>query len=214
VILFDEIEKAHPEVFNILLQVLDNGKLTDAKGRSVNFRNAVIILTSNIGSQFIDRMEKIGFASDKAEETNYNDAKGKVLEALKDHFRPEFLNRLDEIVVFDTLGKDAIKDIVKIQVELVTRRLAEKEIRLELSDTVLEHLAKEGYSPQYGARPLKRLIQTKILTPIASLMVGKKISKGSRITVALKAGEFTFDLKNPRKNGVTDGFVVGEAVEK
>jgi ATP-dependent Clp protease ATP-binding subunit ClpB len=212
VILFDEIEKAHPEVFNILLQVLDNGKLTDAKGRSVNFRNTVIILTSNIGSQYIDKMEKLGFVSDKTDETNYKDAKEKVLEALKNHFRPEFLNRLDDIIVFDILGKEVIKDIVKIQVEIVTRRLAEKEIRLELNDAVLDHLTKEGYNPQYGARPLKRLIQNKILTPIASLMVGKKITKGSRIIVSMKGDEFVFDLKNPRKSAVGDGFVVSDAV--
>jgi ATP-dependent Clp protease ATP-binding subunit ClpB len=213
VILFDEIEKAHPEVFNILLQVLDNGKLTDAKGRSVNFRNTVIILTSNIGGQYIDRMEKIGFASEKTEEVEYNDAKNKVMGALKDHFRPEFLNRLDDIIVFDVLKKDAIKDIVKIQVEIVVKRLAEKEIRLELTNDVLELLAKEGYNPQYGARPLKRLIQSKILTPVASLMVGKKISKGSRIIVSVKNGEFLFDLKNPRKSALTEGFVVSDVVE-
>ncbi len=216
IILFDEIEKAHPEVFNILLQVLDNGKLTDAKGRAVNFKNTVIILTSNIGSQYIDKMEKLGFASDSTEEANYKDTKGKVLEALKDHFRPEFLNRLDDIIVFDVLSREVIKDIVKIQVEIVVRRLAEREIRLELSDSVLEHLSKEGYNPQYGARPLKRLIQNKVLTPIASLMVGKKIIKGSRIVVGLKGkngeSEFTFDVKNPRKSGVADNFVVSDGM--
>ena len=213
VILFDEIEKAHPEVFNILLQVLDNGKLTDAKGRVVNFRNTVIILTSNIGSQYIDRMEKLGFASgDATEETNYADAKTKVLEALKDHFRPEFLNRLDDIIVFDVLGKEAIKDIVGLQVEIVVKRLAEKEIRLELSNDVLETLTKEGYNPQYGARPLKRLIQTHILTPIASLMVGKKVLKGSKISVTVKNDEFSFDVKNPRKSSVADNIIVSDGL--
>ena len=131
------------------------------------------------------------------------------------------MNRLDDIIVFDVLGKEIIKDIVKIQVELVVRRLAEKEIRLELSDGVLEQLAKDGYNPQYGARPLKRLIQNKILTPIASLMVGKKMGKGSRVSVSVKAGdkkgdgamEFTFDVKNPRKSGVTENFVVSEVTE-
>ncbi len=208
VILFDEIEKAHPEVFNILLQVLDNGKLTDAKGRVVNFRNTVIILTSNIGARYIDKMEKIGFATDNSEKSNYEEAKTKVLEALKDHFKPEFLNRLDDIIVFDILSRDSIKDIVKIQVEIVEKRLAEKEIKLTLTDSVLDHLAKEGYSPQYGARPLKRLIQSKILTPIASLMVSKGLSKGGVISVDMKAGEFVFTVKKG-KNGsfVSDGFV-------
>ncbi len=208
VILFDEIEKAHPEVFNILLQVLDNGRLTDSKGRVVNFRNTVIILTSNIGARYIDKMEKIGFASDQSEKTNYNDAKSKVLDALKDHFRPEFLNRLDEILVFDILSKEAITQIVKIQVEIVRKRLAEKEIKLTLSDSVIEHLAKEGYSPQYGARPLKRLIQSKIMTEIASLMVSKGLMKGGAISVDMKGSEFTFTVKKGRNGSfVTDGFV-------
>ena len=210
VILFDEIEKAHPEVFNILLQVLDNGRLTDAKGRLVNFRNTVIILTSNIGARYIDRMEKIGFASDKSEKANYEEAKSKVLDALKDHFRPEFLNRLDDIIVFDILSKEAIADIVNIQIDIVKERLAQKEIKLTLSNSVISHLAKEGYSPQYGARPLKRLIQTKILTPIASLMVSKGLSKGGAVSVDLKGNEFTFSVKKG-KNGsfVTESFVNG-----
>lgn len=208
VILFDEIEKAHPEVFNILLQVLDNGKLTDAKGRTVNFRNTVIILTSNIGSRYIDKMEKIGFAGEKSEKVNYDDAKSKVMDALKDHFRPEFLNRLDDIIIFDILSKEAIQDIVRIQVEIVKERLLQKEIKLELSLPVINHLSKEGYNPQYGARPLKRLIQNQILTPIASLMVSKGISKGGSIHVDIKDGKFTFNVKKG-KNGsfVTDGFV-------
>ncbi len=213
VILFDEIEKAHPEVFNVLLQILDNGRLTDAKGRVVNFRNTVIILTSNIGARFIDKMEKIGFASGDSEKSNYVDAKARVLDALKDHFRPEFLNRLDDIIVFDILSKEAVAEIVRIQVEIVTERLAQKEIRLTLSDSVLAHLAKEGYSPQYGARPLKRLIQTKILTPIASLMISKGLSKGGSISVDTKSGEYIFNVKKG-KNGsfVTNPFVSENAL--
>jgi ATP-dependent Clp protease ATP-binding subunit ClpC len=208
VVLFDEIEKAHPEVFNILLQVLDNGRLTDAKGRTVNFRNSVVILTSNIGSQHINKMEKIGFAVDKTEKAGYEDAKSKVLEALKDHFRPEFLNRLDDILVFDILSKEAVAQIVKIQVEILKDRLAQKEITLNLSDAVFDHLAKEGYSPQYGARPLKRLLQTKILTPIASLMVGKGVMKGGIISVDIKDGEFVFDVKKGKKGSfIADGIV-------
>jgi len=200
VVLFDEIEKAHPEVFNILLQVLDNGRLTDAKGRSVNFRNTVIILTSNIGAKYIDKMEKIGFASDDSQKASYDDAKKRVTDALKDHFRPEFLNRLDDIIVFDILSQDAIKDIVKIQVEVVVKRLAEKEIKLTLSEGVYAYLVKEGYSPQYGARPLKRLIQNKILTPVASLMITKGLSKGGAVSVDMKGEEFTFSVKKG-KNG-------------
>ena len=150
-------------------------------------------------------MEKIGFASDKTEKTNYEEAKSKVIEALKDHFRPEFLNRLDDIIVFDILSKDAIAEIVKIQVNLVRERLLQKEIKLTLTDSVLRHLAKEGYSPQYGARPLKRLVQSKILTPIASLMISKSLSKGGSITVDMKPAsqqgggdEFLFTVKKGR----------------
>ncbi|HEU5115013.1 MAG TPA: AAA family ATPase [Candidatus Paceibacterota bacterium] len=199
VILFDEIEKAHPEVFNILLQVLDNGRLTDTKGRVVNFKNTVIILTSNIGAQYIDRMEKIGFAADSSEKRRYDDVKGKVLESLRDYFRPEFLNRLDSIIIFDVLSPEAIKDIVKIQVDQIVKRLEEKEIRLEVTSSVLDYLAKEGYNPQYGARPLKRLIQEKILTPVAGFMISQGVGKGGSITVGLKGGEFTFDVKKGKK---------------
>jgi ATP-dependent Clp protease ATP-binding subunit ClpC len=182
-----------------LLQVLDNGQLTDAKGRAVNFRNTVIILTSNIGSQYIDKMEKIGFAYDKTEKAGYEEAKTKVMDALKDHFRPEFLNRLDDIVIFDILGKEAIAEIVKIQVGIITERLAQKEISITLTPAVYTDLADTGYSPQYGARPLKRLIQNKILTPIASLMVSKGIMKGGSIAVDVKGGEYTFDVKKGKK---------------
>jgi ATP-dependent Clp protease ATP-binding subunit ClpB len=212
VILFDEIEKAHPEVFNILLQVLDNGKLTDSKGRVVNFRNTVIILTSNIGSRFIEKMEKIGFATGETDKTNYDSAKQNVMNALKDHFRPEFLNRLDEIIIFDILSKEAIADIVNIQVGIVKERLLQKDIKLNLTNSVMEHLAKEGYNPQYGARPLKRLIQSKILTPIASLMVSKGISKGGTINVDMKGGEFVFNVKKGKNGSFVDSGFVSENV--
>ena len=208
VILFDEIEKAHPEVFNILLQVLDNGRLTDAKGRVVNFKNTVVILTSNIGAHYIDKMEKIGFAYEKSDKASYETAKTKVMEELKNHFRPEFLNRLDDIIVFDILSKEAVGEIVKIQVDIVKERLAEKEIKLTLSPAVFDHLAKEGYSPQYGARPIKRLIQSKILTPVASLMVGKGVMKGGSIFVDMKGSEFVFNVKKGKSGSfISDGFI-------
>ncbi len=198
VVLFDEIEKAHPEVFNILLQVLDNGTLTDAKGRTVNFKNTVIIMTSNIGSQFIDKMESIGFGQNKSDVDNYRDAKSNVMKALKDNFRPEFINRLDEIVIFDVLSQEVIKEIVNIQIELVRERLEEKQIKFTISEKALVYLAKEGYDPQYGARPLKRLIQNKILTPIASLMIENNMMVGGAISVDMKGEELTFDVKKKR----------------
>jgi ATP-dependent Clp protease ATP-binding subunit ClpB len=198
VILFDEIEKAHPEVFNILLQVLDNGRLTDAKGRIVNFKNTVIIMTSNVGAQYIDQMQTIGFS--KGGEESYEGMKEKVTDALKLAFRPEFLNRLDDIIVFDVLSRETIKSIVSIQVDIVKKRLAEKEIDLVLSDAVLEKLASEGYNPQYGARPLKRLIQTKILNPVATMMIGNKVLTGGTVYVDLKDNELTFEVKREKGN--------------
>ena len=197
VLLFDEIEKAHPEVFNVLLQVLDDGRLTDAKGRTVNFKNTIIIMTSNIGSEYIDRMEKIGFVKDRDDEKGrYDEAKGKVMDSLRDNFRPEFLNRLDAIILFDILSEKAIGKIVGIQLELVKERLAEKEIKLDVSKSVIEYLGKQGYNPRYGARPLKRLIQDKILTPVASLMVEENVMSGGTVSVEVKgADEFVFDVK-------------------
>lgn len=218
VILFDEIEKAHPEVFNILLQVLDNGRLTDAKGRVVNFKNTVIILTSNIGAQYIDKLSGLGFGSNGSQGTDterYEQAKGKVMDALKEFFRPEFLNRLDEIIVFNILSQAHVRDIVRMQVDIVAKRLEEKGIALTVSDAALEQLGKEGYNPQYGARPLKRLIQTKIMTPIANMMVARGVLEGGSVKVDYKAdvgvegkGDFTFDVrKGPERERGTKGRV-------
>ncbi len=213
VILFDEIEKAHPDAFNILLQVLDNGRLTDAKGRTVNFKNTVIILTSNIGAQYIDKMEKLGFSkSDNKEKENYEDVKSKVLESLKDHFKPEFINRLDEIIVFDVLSREAISKIVEIQISMVKERLSQKDVALEVTNDALEYLAKEGYNPEYGARPLKRIIQSKILNPVASLMIGKGITRGGSITIGFKKDELTFDVKKGRRGSLFQEEVIKETV--
>ncbi|MDP3875165.1 MAG: AAA family ATPase [bacterium] len=196
VILFDEIEKAHPEVFNVLLQILDNGRLTDAKGRVINFKNTVIIMTSNIGAQYIDKMQTIGF--NNSEKETYEDVKEKVLSTLKEHFRPEFLNRLDDIIIFDILSKEEIKEIVNIQINIIKKRLVEKEINLSVTELVSELLATEGYNPQYGARPLKRLIQEKILNPVASMMISNKVLSGGTVLVDVKDGQFTFDIKRSK----------------
>lgn len=200
VVLFDEIEKAHPEVFNIMLQILDNGRLTDAKGRVINFKNTVIIMTSNVGAQYIDKMQTIGFSSGDKE--TYENIKEKVLDTLKEQFRPEFLNRLDDIVVFDVLSMEAIKEIVRIQVDIIKERLADKEISIKVADAVINLLAKDGYSPQYGARPLKRLIQDKILNPIASMMITNKVLSGGTVSVDAEAGGFAFDVKKGRRSRV------------
>ena len=197
VLLFDEIEKAHPEVFNILLQVLDAGSLTDAKGRKVNFRNTIIIMTSNIGAQYIDKMEQLGFATrGRGDEQDYVMAKEKVEQSLKDYFRPEFLNRIDEVIIFNILSPEAVKEIVGIQVKEVVERLAGKDITLTINPAVYEYLGREGYNPHYGARPLRRLIQDKILTKVASLMVSRSVLSGGSVTVDMSAkGEFTFEVK-------------------
>ncbi|OHA17521.1 MAG: ATP-dependent chaperone ClpB [Candidatus Taylorbacteria bacterium RIFCSPLOWO2_02_FULL_43_11] len=198
VVLLDEIEKAHPEVFNILLQILDNGRVTDSKGRAVNFRNSVIIMTSNIGAQYIDKMQKLGFSSGEVND-DYSAAKDKVLNSLKDHFRPEFLNRLDDIIVFDVLKPQAVAKIVDLQVGIVQKRLADKGITLEVTSEVSTYFAKEGYSPQYGARPLKRLIQNKILTPVANLIISRNLGEGGVVEVKIKGSEFEFNVKNSGK---------------
>ncbi len=196
VVLFDEIEKAHPEVFNILLQVLDSGHLTDGKGRKVNFKNTIIVLTSNVGGEFIDRLAHIGFGTaDATDATRYEETKGKVMDALKEHFRPEFLNRLDDIIIFDVLAKEALARIVDTQVEEVVKRLAQKRIALTIAPEVRTWLADKGYNPQYGARPLRRTIQDKILTPVASLMVAQGVMEGGTVNVSIKNGEPHFDVK-------------------
>jgi ATP-dependent Clp protease ATP-binding subunit ClpB len=195
VILLDEVEKAHPEVFNVLLQVLDSGHLTDAKGRKVNFKNTVIIMTSNIGSEHIDRMSNFGFALDHGDTAQYAQAKDKVMDSLKQFFRPEFINRLDEIIVFDLLTQEVISEIVEIQVLDVMKRLQKKDIALTLSPEVKAYLAKEGYDPKFGARPLRRVIQNKILTPVANMMVGEGMLQGGTVKVTMKKDVLDFDIK-------------------
>ncbi|MDD3662872.1 MAG: AAA family ATPase [Candidatus Pacebacteria bacterium] len=197
VILFDEIEKAHPEIFNILLQVLDEGRLTDGKGRVVNFKNAIIILTSNIGSQFIEKMESLGF-SNKTDKEDYQDVKDKVISNLKDHFRPEFLNRLDEIIVFDVLPPEVIRQIVDMKIQTIRERLFLKGIDLEISNDALSYLAEEGYDPHYGARPLNRLIQNKILNKVASFIISKGVKKGDIVQVGLKEKDLLIEMKKAK----------------
>lgn len=185
VVLFDEIEKAHPEIFNILLQVLDDGRLTDGKGRTVDFKNTIIIMTSNLGSEHIQKMQTIGF-TDSNHEKNYQETKSRVMESLKDFFRPEFLNRLDDIIVFDTLAESIIADIVENQLQLVEERMSSKDLKFKYSKKVLKYLAEKGFDPQYGARPLKRLIQNEILNLVALEMVKQHINAGDTVKLDVK----------------------------
>jgi ATP-dependent Clp protease ATP-binding subunit ClpB len=187
VVLFDEIEKAHPEVFNIMLQVLDNGRLTDSKGRHVNFKNTILIMTSNVGSEYVRQLSKIGFSTSKAE-AREDSLKEKIYQSLESQFRPEFLNRLDEIIIFNSLTHADLQRIVKIQINEVVQRLKEKEIGFKISEDALSYLASQGFSAEYGARPLKRLIQNKILNPIAEMIIAGKIAAGDNVVVRLDRG--------------------------
>jgi ATP-dependent Clp protease ATP-binding subunit ClpB len=180
VVLFDEIEKAHPDVFNVLLQVLDDGRITDGQGRTVDFKNTVIIMTSNIGSQFIVD------ASERAERNR------RVMEALRNHFRPEFLNRVDEIIIFDRLTDKELTKIVEIQLARVLRRLEQQHLELTLSEGAKRLLAEEGYDPVYGARPLKRVVQRRLLDPLSLALLEGKFMPGDRIRAEVEAGELVF----------------------
>jgi ATP-dependent Clp protease ATP-binding subunit ClpB len=186
VVLFDEIEKAHHDVFNILLQILDDGRLTDGQGRTVDFKNAVIIMTSNIGSHLI--LNYRGGTDPEA----YEAMKNEVLEALRRHFRPEFLNRVDDIVVFHALTREQIQQIVRIQLERLRKRLAERHIELELTPAAIAHFAEAGYDPVYGARPLKRLLQRELETNLARRLLAGEIHDHSRVVVDYVNGSLTF----------------------
>ena len=185
VILLDEIEKAHPDVFNVLLQVLDDGRLTDGQGRTVDFRNTLIILTSNIGSPLILEMQAQGQQPD--------DIRNAVLEELRGHFRPEFLNRVDDIIVFDALTAENLRQIVDIQLGGLRKRLAERRVTLNLTDAAKDRLAAVGYDPAFGARPLKRAISREIETPLARRILAGDVPDNSVLNVGYENGEFNFE---------------------
>jgi len=179
VILFDEIEKAHHDVFNALLQMLDEGRLTDGQGRTVDFRNTVIVMTSNLGSDII---------AQSAQGTAKQQIRDQVMEVVRGHFRPEFLNRMDEILVFHSLTREQMTDIVEIQAENLRRMLADRNIALELDDSAKRWLAEAGYDPVYGARPLKRVIQHEVQNPLAQMLLEGRIGDGETVTVT--AGDY------------------------
>ncbi|WP_114166650.1 ATP-dependent protease ATP-binding subunit ClpC [Exiguobacterium sp. TNDT2] len=190
VILLDEIEKAHPEVFNILLQVLDDGRLTDSKGRTVDFRNTVIIMTSNVGAAALKRNKYVGFTVEDDVKREYTEMKDKVMEELKKAFRPEFLNRIDEITVFHSLQKEHIQEIVKLMAETLTKRLGEQGIDFSLTESALEKIAEVGYDPEYGARPLRRALQREVEDRLSEAMLSGSITKGSKVALDVQDGEF------------------------
>ena len=182
VVLFDEIEKAHPDVFNVLLQILDDGRLTDAKGRTVDFKNTVLIMTSNLGSREIQAAE--------GDEEQVREA---VLQELRANFKPEFLNRIDDIVIFHQLSREQIAKIIDVQLERLRQMLAERSIQLVLDDSARELLAREGYDPNYGARPLKRAIQTLIQNPLAVKLLSGEVLPGQIVRVSADGDKM--DLK-------------------
>ena len=183
VILLDEVEKAHPDVFNVLLQVLDDGRLTDGHGRTVDFRNTVIVMTSNLGSQLIQEM---------AGEEHYEQMKAAVMEVVGQHFRPEFINRVDDVVVFHPLGREQIRAITDIQLGLLRKRLIERDMGLEISAAALDRLGEAGFDPVYGARPLKRAIQTQVENPLAQALLSAQFGPGDTIHIDVDAGGLTF----------------------
>jgi len=192
VVLFDEIEKAHPEVFNVLLQVLDDGRLTDGHGRTVDFRNTIIIMTSNIGSHWIRELVQ----------TDQEAMRRKVMEELNRQFRPEFLNRIDEIIIFRPLTKEDLKQIVEIQLRKLRELLADRHITIELTDAAKEYLANKGYDPVFGARPLKRAIQRYLQDPLAVELLKGDYKDGDHILVDVQGGELVF-LRQSKPEPVT-----------
>ena len=209
VVLFDEIEKAHPDVFNVLLQVLDDGRLTDGQGRTVDFRNTLIVMTSNIASQYIQQLAEKQAAQWEIE--------AQLKEALKQHFRPEFLNRIDETVVFHSLTREHIAAIVDIQIAHLAGRLAERNISLTLTDSARDLLAELGWDPSFGARPLKRVIQQKVENPIASKLLSGELREGDHVVVDAAGKSFTFqaDRQGESDSGSAPTEVLeGEIVEE
>ena len=195
VILFDECEKAHPDVFNILLQILDDGRVTDSLGKTVDFKNTVIIMTSNIGARILlDRIEQDGVLTEKTREA--------VMHELRAHFRPEFLNRVDDVVLFKPLTLREIRKIVSLQLELVQKRLKDREITLEFSNAAIDHIAENGYDPTLGARPLKRYIQRKVETQLGRSMIAGDITDGSTVRVDAKGDELVFEIEGKREEAV------------
>ncbi|MGD8967560.1 MAG: ATP-dependent Clp protease ATP-binding subunit [Anaerolineae bacterium] len=202
IVVLDEIEKAHPEVFNMLLQIMEEGQLSDARGRKVNFSNTIVVMTSNIGAEMIKQQASMGFATprdESADETAYDEMRDKLLAQLKRTFRPEFLNRVDKVVVFRALTKEDIANIVDLEMEKVRRRVAESGLRMEVTGEAKALLAKEGYSEEYGARPLRRVIQNRIEDPLSDAILADKFSQDSTLIVDVEEDEFTIHGTGNRK---------------
>ncbi|RCW41249.1 MULTISPECIES: ATP-dependent Clp protease ATP-binding subunit [unclassified Halanaerobium] len=195
VILFDEIEKAHPDVFNVLLQILEDGVLTDTHGRKVDFKNTIVIMTSNVGADFIEKQSQLGFKAEFDEKADYESMKDNVMSQLRRTFRPEFLNRLDETIVFHSLSKDHIKEIVDLMLDDLRKRLEEKSIKIEVTEKAKIKLAEDGYDAEFGARPLRRTIQKQIENPLSIKILDKEIEEGSKVEIDYDGNELKFTKK-------------------
>ena len=196
VILFDEIEKAHPDVFNILLQVLDDGHITDSQGRKVDFKNTIIIMTSNAGAQSIVEPKKLGFSSTDDEKQNYERMKNGVMEEVKRIFKPEFLNRIDETIVFRALNKEDMKLIVTLMLkDLMTRCKKQMDITLTVQNSVKDYIVEKAYEPKYGARPLRRKIQSEIEDRLAEEILEGRVKKSDKVIVSVKKDAISFTVK-------------------
>ncbi|GMA44781.1 hypothetical protein GCM10025853_22380 [Tetragenococcus halophilus subsp. halophilus DSM 20339] len=198
VILLDEVEKAHPEVFNTLLQVLDDGQLTDSKGRSVDFRNTILIMTSNIGAREIREETNVGFNVVDVKQ-DHEAMQKRILEELKKAFRPEFLNRVDETIVFRSLEKDEIHEIVKIMSKSVVKRMEEQDIQLKITPAAIDVIGEAGFDPEYGARPIRRALQKEIEDRLSEALLSGEIYFGSRVTIGASKGKITLNVKEPKK---------------
>ncbi len=192
VVLFDEVEKAHPDVFNVLLQILDDGRLTDSKGRVINFKNTIIIMTSNVGASQIKKMSNFGFSSGDEADAGYDNMKDNINEALKEQFKPEFLNRLDDIIIFRKLTKEEAGQICRKIISSLSERLKDKEISLKISDAAMDKILDEGYNDMYGARPLKRTVQKRVEDRLSDEILAGRVVAGETVTVDVKDGEFVF----------------------
>jgi ATP-dependent Clp protease ATP-binding subunit ClpC len=187
IVVFDEMEKAHPETHNMLLQIMEEGQLSDARGRKVDFRNSIIVMTSNIGAEMIRRQGALGFTlrrdEKETEEKNYEEMRKKLLDSLRKVFRPEFINRLDSVIVFHPLNREHIRSIVNLELEKVAERMAEHNITITASDAALEFLSEEGYNPEMGARPLRRVIQDKVEDRLSDAVLSHEFKDGDTVTV-------------------------------
>ena len=192
VVLLDEVEKAHKDVFNILLQVLDDGRITDSQGRVVDFRNTIIVMTSNVGSEHI-----LNISGD--DDTNYEEVEKRVTQALRKHFRPEFVNRIDDLIIFHSLKREQLRDIVSIQIKRIENLLAEQKIAIKLSDSALDRIVEVGYDPAFGARPLKRAIQRELENPIATKILDNSFTEGDRILVDFVDNKLTFAKEEDKR---------------